>query len=94
MLEERFETEGALDGVLDFGDFAMREFFLARANRGIVAETVEKELDLAEGKAHFAGETDEQDAVKGVTCVTALATRALGRGEEADFLVIADGGSI
>jgi len=56
--------------------------------------TVEKELDLAEGKAHFAGETDEQDAVKGVTCVTALATRALGRGEEADFLVIADGGSI
>jgi len=42
MLEERFETEGALDGVLDFGDFAMREFFPARANRGIVAETVDR----------------------------------------------------
>jgi len=47
MLEERFETEGALDGVLDFGDFAVSEFFPARADRLVIAETVEKELDFA-----------------------------------------------
>jgi hypothetical protein len=94
MLEEGFETEGTLDGVLDFGDFAMGEFFPARADGSVVAEAVEKELDFGKGKAHFAGETDEQDTVKGVDRIATLAPGAMRRRKKADFFVIADGGGV
>ena len=58
-LEKGFETEGAGDVVFDLGEFFGGEFFPARADRGIVAEAAEEELDFAEGEAHLAGKADQ-----------------------------------
>ncbi len=92
MLEERFQAKGAFNGFLNFADFVMGEFFPARTNRSIVAQAVEKEFDLAEGEAHFAGEANEKRAVEGVARIAPLACNAVGRGEQAPSLVVAEGG--
>jgi hypothetical protein len=64
----------------------MGQFFPARADRDVFAETVEEELDLAEGEAHLAREADEQDAVEGVAGVAARAAYQdfLGLWKDAD----------
>src|SRR5260370_42325243 len=72
----------------------MSQFFPAGADRGVVPEAVEEELDLAEREAHVAGEADEQHAVEGVAGVAALAADAVLSGEKPHFLVVADGGSV
>lgn len=94
VLEKPFQLERTLDAAVDFHKFAARQFFPTRANRGIVAEAVEKESNFIEGEAHFARETNEQDAIEGVWWIAALAAGAMGRSKEADFFVIADGGGI
>lgn len=93
-LQEPFEFEGAGDVLFDFGELPGGEFFPARADGSIVAEAAEEELDFGEGKSHFAGEADEEDTMNGVGGITTLAAETLGRGEEAHFLVIADGGGV
>jgi hypothetical protein len=93
-LQERFEFEGACDVLIDFGELPGGEFFPARADGSIVTEAAEEELDFGEGKAHAAGKTDEEDTMNGVGRVAALAAEALGRSEEAQFFVVADGGSV
>jgi hypothetical protein len=92
--EERFKAEGTPDVVFDFGDFAGSESFPARADGSVVAETVEEELDLAEGEAHVGGEADQQNAMECGAGIAALATDALRRGEEAHFFVVTDGGGV
>jgi len=93
-LEEGFELEGTDDTLLDFVEFAGGEFFPARADGGVVAEAAEEELDFGEGEAHVGGEADEEDAMEGVAGIAALAADPLGRGEEAHFFVVADGGGV
>jgi hypothetical protein len=93
-MEERLEPEGAGDVLLDFGKFPGGEFFPARSDGRVVAEAVEEELDFGQGETHVAGKADEQDAIKGVSRIAALATDTLGGGEEAAFLVVADGGGV
>ena len=93
-MQERFQTEGALEAFFNFEDFAMGEFFPTGSDGRIVAEAVEEELDFGEGEAHVAGKTNKQDAMKGVGRVTALAAEALGWSEETHFFVIADGGGV
>ena len=94
MLEERFQPKGTFHGFLNFGDFVTGEFLPAGADRGIVAQAVEEEFDLAEGEAHVASEADEEDAVEGVAGIAALSAGAVGRGEQAHFFVIANGGGV
>ena len=89
-LEEGFELEGTDDTLLDFEEFAGGEFFPARANWCVVAEAAEEQLDFGEGEAHVRGEADEEDAMKGIAGIAALAADPLGRGEEAHFFVVAD----
>jgi hypothetical protein len=93
-LEEGFELAGAGDVLFDFEELAGGEFFPARANWCVVAEAAEEQLDFGEGEAHVGGEADEEDAVESVAGVAALAAGPLGRGEEAHFFVVADGGGV
>src|SRR6266699_2249987 len=65
-----------------------------RAYRSVIAEAAEEELDFAEGETHVSGEADEEDAREGVTGIAALAAEALGRNEEPEFFVVADGGGV
>jgi hypothetical protein len=60
----------------------------------VVAEAVEEELDFGEGEAHFSGETDEEDAVESVGGIAALAAGAMSRSEQAESLVVANGGGV
>jgi hypothetical protein len=92
--EERLELEGTGDVLLNFGEFPGGEFFPARSDGRVVTKAAEEKLDFGEGEAHVAGKADKQDAIKGVSRVAALATDALGRGEEAAFLVETDGGGL
>ena len=78
----------------DFGQFSSGELFPARADGGIVAEAAEEQLDFTEREAHLAREANELDAVESVRRIAALAAGAVGRSEEAEFLVVADGGSV
>jgi len=94
ILEKSFEPEPAGDAGFDFGELAGGEFFPARADGGVVAEAVEEELDLGKGEAHFACETDEQDAVESVGGIAALAAGAVRRSKEAEFFIVADGGGV
>jgi hypothetical protein len=75
-------------------ELAGGELFPAGADGGVIAEAAEEKLDFAEGEAHVGGEADEEDAMEGVAGVAALAAEALGRREEAEFFVIADGGGV
>ncbi len=94
VLEEGFEFEGAGNVFIDFDEFAGGEFFPARADRGVVTEAAEEELDFGEGEAHVRGEADEEDAMEGVAGIAALAAEALGRSQDAHFFVVADGGGV
>jgi len=94
MLQERFQPEGTLKSFFELKKLASCEFLPARAYRSGFAEAVEEEFDFEEGEAHIAGETDEQDAMKGVWGVAALAAESVGRWEQAAFFVVADGGSV
>jgi len=93
-LKEGFEFEGAGDVLIDFDEFAGGKFFPAGADGSVIAEAAEEELDFVEGEAHVGGKADEQDAMKGVGGVAALAADPLGRCEEAAFLIVADGGGV
>jgi hypothetical protein len=93
-LEKGFEFEGAGNVLFDFGELADGEFFPAGADWGVVAEAGEEKLDFGEGEAHVGGEADEEDAMEGVAGVAALAAGPLGRGKEAQFFVVADGGGV
>jgi hypothetical protein len=93
-LNEEFEFEGAGDVLIDFDEFPGGKFFPAGADGGVITEPVEEELDFGEGEAHVGGEADEEDAMEGVAGIAALAAEPLGRGEEAAFLIVADGGGV
>src|SRR5882672_9805950 len=93
-LEEGSELEGAGDGLSDFEERTVGEFFPARANWCVVAEAAEEELDFGKGEAHVRGEADEEDAMEGVAGIAALAAGPLACGEEAHFFVVADRGGV
>jgi len=93
-LKEGFEFEGAGDVLIDFDEFSCGELFPARADGGVITEPAEEELDFGEGEAHVGGEADEEDAMEGVAGIAALAADTLRRGEEATFLIVADGGGV
>jgi hypothetical protein len=93
-LKEGFEFEGAGDALFDFDKFPGGEFFPAGTDGSVIAEAAEEELDFGEGETHVGGKADEQDAVKGVAGIAALAADPLGRCEEAAFLIVADGGGV
>ncbi len=94
MLEERLQPEEASDVLVNLVELAAGEFFPARADGGVVAETVQEELDFAEGEAHFSGEANQEYARERVACIAALAAEALGWGKEATFFVVTDGGGV
>ncbi len=76
------------------GELAGGKFFPAGADGCVVAEAAKEELDLGKGEAHVGGEADEEDAIESLAGIAALAAEALGRGEEAEFFVVADGGGV
>ena len=79
---------------MDFGELAGGEFFPAWADGRVVAEAAEEKFNFGEGETHFGRETDEENAREGVSRVAALAAFAVGRGEEAAFFIVADGGGV
>ena len=94
MPEERFQAKRTLNRFIYFADFVVSEFFPAGADGGVVAQAMEEEFDLAEGEAHFTGETDEEDAVEGVARITPLAAGAVRGNEQAHFFIVAGGGGV
>jgi len=94
MLEERFQTEGTLDGVVDFADLAVSEFSPARADGRVVAQSMEEEFDFAQGEAHFTGEAYQEHTIEGVAGITPLAAGTVRRDEEAHFFVVTEGGGV
>jgi hypothetical protein len=93
-LEKGFELEGVGDILLDFAKLPRGEFFPSGADGRVIPETVEEELDFAEGEAHIGGKANQEYARKSVACVAALAAYTLGRSQEAAFFVVADRGGI
>jgi hypothetical protein len=51
-LEERFEFEGAGDGLIDFAELAGGELFPAGTDGSVIAEAAEKEFDFGKGESH------------------------------------------
>jgi len=94
MFEERFEAMRALDVVLHLRDLAMSEFSPARADGSVFPQAGEEELDFAEGKAHVAGEADQEDTMEGIAGIAALAAGAVGRGEQAALFIVTEGRSV
>jgi hypothetical protein len=80
--------------LLNFVELACGKFFPARADRRVIPKAAEEELDLAEREVHIAGKADEQNAMKSVAGIAALAADPLRRGKQAAFFVVADGGSV
>jgi len=80
--------------LFDFDEFPRGEFFPARADGDVVAETVEEELDFGKRETHVGGEADEEDAMESVAGVATLAAEPFWRGEEAEFFVVTDGGGV
>ena len=93
-LKKSFKTQRTGDVVFDLGELSRCEFFPTRADGRIVAKAAEEELDFNEGEAHFAGKANEQDAIEGVRGIATLAAGAVRWSEQAEFLVVADGGSV
>jgi hypothetical protein len=77
MLEEQLQTARPLDGLFHLSDLTLRQSFPAWANRSIVTQTVEKQLDLIQRKAHLARKTNEKHTVKDVGGVPSLAGNSL-----------------
>jgi len=94
MFEERFEAKRALDAVFDFRDLATSEFPPARADGRVFPQAGEEELDFAEGKAHVAGEADQEDTMEGITGIAALAADAVGGGEKPELFIVTEGRSV
>ena len=96
-LEAFEEVEEALrlqEVRLQFRYFGGGKFAPAGGDGSVLAETVEEKFDFSEGKIHFAGEADEQDAVEIIGGIASLGVDAAGWGEDAEFLVVADGGGV
>jgi hypothetical protein len=93
-MEECLESEGAGDVLFDFDELFRCEFFPTGTDGDVVAEPTEEEFDFAEREAHVAGEADEKNAMEGVAGIAPLAPEALRRCEEAEPLVVADGGGV
>jgi hypothetical protein len=91
---EFFKALGARDHLLHFEDFAGGEFLPARADGSGFADAAQEDADFVEGEAHFSSEANEKDAVEGFFGIAALAARTDRSGQEFDFFVLADGGSV
>ena len=94
ILEKDFQAERAGDRVFNLGEFLCGQFFPARADRNIIPKPAEEELDFGEGEIHLAGEANQQDTVEGVRRVTTLAADTVGRSEQTEPFIVADGGSV
>jgi hypothetical protein len=94
VLEERFEAARTEDEGVDLLDLAMGKFSPARADGGVTAQAAEEEFDFAEGKTHFGGESNEQNAIESIAGIAPLATGAYRWLEESNFFVVANGGSV
>jgi hypothetical protein len=92
VFQERFEAARAFDRFIYLFDLAVRQCSPAGTNRGPVAQAGEEDFDFGKGKAHIAGEADQEHSVEGVAGIAPLATRAMGRVENAHFFVISNGG--
>src|SRR5216683_2765573 len=93
MFEKGFELARTLDAGVDLLDFAVGQFSPAGSDGNVVSQATEKNLNLRQGKAHIAGEADEQQTTEGVTGVAPLIALAVGCGDNAQLLVITNGGS-
>jgi hypothetical protein len=93
-LEKSFEAQRTGDVFFDLGELSRCEFLPTRADARIVAEAAEEELDFDEGEAHFARKANEQDAIEGVRGIATLAAGTVRWNEQAEFLVVANGGSV
>src|SRR5262249_59105631 len=80
------------DEFAEVENFAPGEFFPARADGSRFANAAEEDADVVEREAHFAGETNEKNAVESFRRVATLAACAGRGGKKADFFVIAGGG--
>jgi len=90
---ELFKAASTSDEFAEVEDFASCEFFPSRAYGSGFADAAEEDADVVEREAHFAGETNEKNAVESFRRVATLAACAGRGGKKADFFVIADGGS-
>ena len=93
ILEKGFQAESAGDAVSNLGELLGGEFSPARADRSIIPEAAEEKLDFCERETHLAGKANQQDAVESVRGVTTLAADTVGRGEQTEPFIVADGRS-
>jgi hypothetical protein len=91
VLQERFQAAGTADVFLNLADLAVSKLFPARADRRVVAQSMQKEFDFAESKTHVTCEANQKHAFDGIAGVTALPASAVRSGEKTHFLVVADG---
>jgi hypothetical protein len=94
VLDERLKAARAPDRFVELFDFVMGQFPPGWANRGPVLQAVEEDFDLAKGKAHIAGEADEEYAGHNISGISALAPNPVRNREKAAFFVVADGGGV
>src|SRR3981081_3897593 len=66
--------------------------FSGGTNRGAVAQAGEEDFDFGKGKAHIAGEADQEHSVEGIAGTAPTASAAVGCVENAHFFVTANGG--
>jgi hypothetical protein len=66
-----------LDGIVHLLDFAEGQFFATGADRSVVSQASEEDLDFDERKAHIAGKADQEDAVQCIGGIVALAADAV-----------------
>jgi hypothetical protein len=90
MLEQQLQPLRALNGLFHFLDLTLRQSFPTWANRSVISQTVEKDFDLIQRKAHLAGKTNEKHSVQRVGRVASLASYAFSRLQYAHAFVVPD----
>src|ERR1700687_1357155 len=66
MFEKGFELARTLDAGVDLLYFGVCYFSPGGSDGSVVSQAAEKNFNLCQGKAHVAGEADEQQTVEGV----------------------------
>jgi hypothetical protein len=93
-LEKGFQAKRASDAVFDVHELSGCEFLPARAHGSLIVQAAKEKPDFGERETHLASEANQEDTIKSVRRIAALAAGAMRRGEEAEPFVVADGGGI
>jgi hypothetical protein len=92
--KKRFQTSLSLHIFKDQLNLPMREFLSAWSDWGIIRETVQENLSLAQCESHFTCSANEKNPVERVAWVTPLPADTMRCGKQAHLFVIAHRGSV